>query len=729
MEYIAHITEDRVRKQAVEEHLRAVAELSREFAVDSFKNLAYVCGLGHDIGKYDDKFQQRIRGNNSIRVQHSLGGAKEIIEINSSNLAAYMAAFCIIGHHTGLPDGGSDVDGEEDSSLLGRLKNKVDYKEYRAFLKEEELRLDTGFFDLFRSLCKTKEDIFEVSAFVTRYIFSCLTDGDFIDTERFFEGNIRKPLSVDFDSCLKSLKDFTGGFVADTPIKKARNSLLAEALEGIKEDSEIYLMNMPTGSGKTLSSARVALERISLLKGTPKEKRRIIYVIPYTSIIEQTAEIFEGIFKGQAILQHHSNYYYELKDKNNEDNFITEKLIKLASENWDADFIITTDVQFFESLFNCKSSRLRKLHNMADSIIIFDEIHTMPKKYLEPCIRGVGYIAKLLNSEIIFMTATMPSFNEFFEEFIPFCRVKNLVSDRYNEAFKKCGYKYIGETDNEGLLTKTEDNLSTLIVVNTRTRARELYELFKSAYGEEIVYHLSTYMTCYDRSNTLNTIRERLKNKEKVYIISTSLIEAGVDIDCFSAYRELTGLDSILQTGGRCNREGLYKNCVVNVFSFNDNKRVNEEIKLKANITKGLFKEYENITSRECIEEYYKRYYEDTATLKLQSISAITESNVFKYTKFRTYSNEFKMIDTKTLAVIIQRDEFSAKKINELKFGSKAALKALRRYSATLYMYEFEKLLEMGVVDDFGTGEYVLTNSDYYDPKIGLKFGNIDYYA
>jgi len=731
MEYLAHQTEDRIKKQLLKHHLENTAELCKAFSVEKFKQLAYICGLCHDIGKYSIDFQKRINGAN-IRVQHSIGGANEVLkDKGKESITSWIAAFCIAGHHTGIPDGGTDIDSKDDNTLLGRLKNKGDFSEYKKDITIGNIMTNEEFTSIAKLSCKSSEDLIEFYAFVTRYIYSCLTDADFIDTERFFKGDIRDGLKNDFEKCRSLLLEYMADFKQDTPIRIARNKLLNAAMENVKKNAEIYLMNMPTGSGKTLCSLRVALERIHMLKNTPKKKRRIIYVIPYTSIIEQTADIFEKIFEGENVLQHHSNYYYELKSKSdNSENYANEmsKRLKLSSENWDAEFIITTDVQFFESLYHYKSSHMRKIHNMADSIIIFDEIHTMPKNYLEPCIRGIGYITKYLNSEAVFMTATMPNFKDIFKEYIPFCRVEELVDDRYNNVFKKCNYKYRGELSDETLIMDAEGYKSTLIVVNKRMKARDLYTKFKEVYKNANIYHLSTYMTGYDRSNAFADIRKKLASDEKVIIISTSLIEAGVDIDCQMAYREISGLDSILQTGGRCNREGLRKDSTVSVFSFNDEK-MNTEIKLKANITKSLFKEYDDIDSSECINEYYSRYYDEVSELQKQSIAAFGNIKHPKYIPFRTYSGNFKFINSNTVSVIVKRDKYSEDKINELKYGSKEAVRALRKYSATVYVYEFERLLEEGVVNDYGTGAYILTNPDYYDKETGLIFDGQDYFV
>lgn len=258
--------------------------------------------------------------------------------------------------------------------------------------------------------------------------------------------------------------------------------LQEQAYRNSTKDAHIYLINMPTGSGKTLASAKIALQR-----AIAKKKKRIIYVIPYNSIIDQTAEVFEKLFGNNLeILRHQSTFSYDEKVDLNEDY---REAAKIAVENWDAPFIITTAVQFFESIYSNKRGKLRKLHNMADSILIFDEAHMMPQDYLQPCLQGIAYITKYLNSEAVFLTATMPDFEKLLKLYAPANnRIENLIKDKtLFEKFQKCQYINMGKVSPEGLLAKSEKYPSRLIIVNKKKNARQL---FRCVQEENITYRL-----------------------------------------------------------------------------------------------------------------------------------------------------------------------------------------------------------------------------------------------
>ena len=502
-----------------------------------------------------------------------------------------------------------------------------------------------------------------------------------------------------------------------TKVQAARKLLQSQAFNKIEKDAEIYLLNMPTGSGKTLCSMKYALERV-----IRKNKKRIIYVIPYTSIIEQTADVFENIF-GQdiQILQHHSNYFYDENSNNSEEHLYSEKMRK-ATENWDAPIIITTNVQFFQSIYDYRSSKLRKLHNIADSIIVFDEIHMMPIDYLQPCIRAIGCVAKLLNSEILFLTATMPNFKDLFELYIPNAKVINLVEDKsLFPVFKNCTYKYLGICELESIIEKSLTYESSLIIVNNRKKARKLYSMCT---GKK--YHLSTYMTNYDRSKVIRSIRTDLQNKNKITVVSTSLIEAGVDVDFEAVFRELSGLDSLLQSAGRCNREGKRDNGYMYIFENEDISKKQSDLAIRVNIARGiinrnLMAEDIDLSSTECIETYYKHLYGFNND-KIERNSIAKQCKDPRYLPFRTFAESFKMIDSDTIAIVIDRDEYSHNLIQELKYGKKGVMRKLQKYTSSIYIWEFEELLKQGVLDDYKTGIYCLTNLDYYDDEIGLIF-------
>ncbi len=704
------------RKQTVKEHLTNVAESAAESSVELLKNMAYTVGIAHDIGKYADAFQDRLNGS-SIRYEHSSCGAIEIGEAARSGMEkemAYMLQYCIAGHHTGLPDGGTKYDSAEgDITLHSRLKRKGNYIEnsdYGSYKNEIVLSFPdiNGVVDEIKK-SRNLSECLEKYAFFTRYLFSCLTDADFLDTEQFCSPGIDRLMKADFYMIEKAVNEKIASFIADTPLKQARGRLQEQAMHNSKNAGNISILNMPTGSGKTLCSLKIALQRLRTTG-----KKRIIYVIPYTSIIEQTAETFEKIFGEYAdILQHHSNY---CADESEHDG--TADKIKRSSENWDAPLIITTSVQFFQSLYHYKGSGLRKLHNMADSVIIFDEVHLLPVNMLQPCLRGIGHITKYLRSEVIFLSATMPDYSELFSKFLSGHTITELMTDKQDFTyFQKCRYINLGETDIETVIGKASDYNSSLIIVNSRKTARETYRMIS---GKK--YHLSTYMTPHDRSMTIQSIRSSLANGEKITVVSTSLVEAGVDLDFEAVFRQLAGLDSILQSGGRCNREGR-RECG-DVFIFETDEKPHGDLQIRASIVRDMLKKGSCISSEECIEEYYRRLFIFNDK-QIQENSISNNVTGFDNIPFRTYARNFQFIKEETVGVVINNCEETEVLLSRLEYGGKFIRRKLQRYTVALRIHgEFDKAMSLGIIRDTGSGVYVLANKDYYSSETGL---NMDY--
>lgn len=714
--YLAHISEDQ-REQTVQEHLNNVAELAEENAVDMFKPLAHAVGKAHDLGKYAKAFQNRLRGS-AIRYEHSICGAIEYAESfysKSKNTAflAYMLQYCIAGHHTGLSDGGTRND--TDTTLQGRLKHKSQYHgdlDYSAYQTEIELEFPDCK-AITAEIMANSECYIEKFAFFTRYLFSCLTDADYLDTEKFCVPQTNRTLTADFQAVRSAVDTKFKSFQPVTKLQKARSRLQQQAYTNAKESANISILNIPTGSGKTLCSLKIALDKLLASNG---QKKRIIYVIPYTSIIEQTADVFESLFGEYAdILQHHSNYSF---DEDIHEASTAEKL-KKSAENWNAPFIVTTSVQFFESLYHFKGSSLRKLHNMADAVIIFDEIHLLPMHLLQPCLRGIGYITKYLNSESIFLSATMPNYNELFRQYLPECSCSVLVRDKTDfRYFQKCRYIYMGKIELDDILEKVQAYQSSLIVVNKRKSAREFY---RSISGNK--YHLSTYMTPKDRLRIIDAIHSDLAKGVPVTVVSTSLIEAGVDLDFKAVFREIAGLDNIIQAGGRCNREGIYESG--DVYIFETDEKLIPDLHIPVNIVKSLFKEYEDITAPECVETYYRRLYRENDD-KIERNSIDNGKINITSIPFRTYANQFAFISDASAGVVVCNCDEAVELYDRLKAGDYSVRRKLQKYTVSLKRYELEQAVKQGIVDDFGTGVLMLTNTHYYSAETGLDLDFTD---
>lgn len=727
-EYIAHINETTQEIQTVKEHSENTARLCREYAVRPLKDFMYLLGLYHDIGKFQESFDKKIRGAN-IRVEHSTCGALAIAE-RYPNAMGLMMEYCIAGHHSGIPDGGNISDTEDVSTLHGRMRRSFeDYSAYKEELIPPEVDVRAWMEFLAMDCNNNVEQLVDKFAFLTRYSFSCLVDADSTDTAQFCRPeDIPRSLKADFSACLNRVNERLSSFVCETKLQKSRSLLQKQAFENAKENGEIYLLNMPTGSGKTLASIKIALER-----ATVGGKKRIIYVIPYNSIIDQTSEVCETLFGGDMeILRHQSTFSYEDQEDMNEDY---ARAAKAAAENWDAPFIITTAVQFFESVYGNKRGKLRKMHHMADSILVFDEAHLMPEKYLQPCLQAIAYMTKYLNSEAIFLTATMPDFEKLINKYAASnSNIKKLVTNTLLFAeFKKCRYNYIGEIENSQLLEKSRKNPSSLIVVNKKASARKLYQMCT---GRK--FHLSTYMTAFDRQRVLKEIRQELIRLEqdypayenvpedrKITIVSTSLIEAGVDLDVFAVFRETAGLDSILQAGGRCNREGKRKTAEVFVFDLagEGEKKVGD---IKENLTKGLLEKYEDISAPECIAEYYNRLYFMNRD-EIQRNTMHKECRLIESLPFKKYAEKFELLDTRSVSLVVPRDEKSRRLVADMPYMKTVPVRKLQNYTCTVYQRELEDLIRQHVAEDYGTGIYCLTNPDYYDEETGIQFEAKDY--
>lgn len=730
--YKAHINEQTGEVQTVGEHSRNTADLCREFAVPVLKDVLYIMGLLHDVGKYQASFQRRIDGEN-VKVEHSGCGALAAKE-RYPNIVGLLMEYCISGHHSGIPDGGNKNDTADMSTLCGRLKRGFeDFSEYQEELEIPPVKIEEVIGFMGQDCENRPEILIDKFAFLTRYCFSCLTDADSLDTAYFCDGERPRPLTADFEACLAKVNHKLSSFVSVTALQKARSLLQRQVYEKSHVDAEIYLMNMPTGSGKTLCSIKFALER-AIRTG----KKRIIYIIPYNSIIDQTVQVFEELFGEDAeILRHQSTFSYEeMEDRDGAEDY--QKIARCATENWDVtSIIITTAVQFFESIYANKRGKLRKLHNTADSILIFDEAHLMPLDYLQPCLQAVTYITKYLNSEAVFLTATMPDFQKLIRRYaLKNSKILNLVEDTslFSE-FQKCAYRYLGKQEEEDILKKSMSCPSSLIIVNTKQAARKL---FQKCGGKK--YHLSTYMTAMDRKRVINEIRTELKKLEeefpdyknvpedrRITIVSTSLIEAGVDIDAYAVFRELTGLDSVLQAGGRCNREGKRNQAEVYIFELNEEKSRVQDI--RSNLTKGILDKYSDISCPAGILEYYDRW----LCMKQDEIRSHTISRDcpnISCIPFAEYARSFELIDSKTVSLIVPRDEPSRKIVDSLKYtgGGVNICRKLQKYTCSVYQRELDELLRQHAADDFGTGIWCLTNADYYDENIGILFEAGDYF-
>ena len=716
MGYYAHTTNnlDKSDWQTVKEHLVETAILSEKFA-EKFnqKNLGYLAGLYHDLGKYSEKFQKRLEGDSS-RVDHSTAGAKKVFE-KFNTIGKIILAYSIAGHHSGL----LDTNGLED-----RLNSKIeDYSAYKDDLSEISDKTSALIQEI-KPLIK-QDDIkasgFSLS-FLTRMIYSCLVDADWLNTEEFcqksdgtYEENGKLRSNFDELATLdKRLEEYLQRFEnSKGKINEKRREILHQCLSKAKNPKGLYSLTVPTGGGKTLSSLGFALKH-----AITNNQDRIIYTIPYTSIIEQNAGIFRGIFGDENVLEHHSNFVFE--DKDDENEIRKNQKLKYATENWDIPIIATTNVQFFESLFSHKKSRCRKLHNIANSVIVMDEAQMIPINYLIPCVRAVEELVKYYNCTFVLCTATQPSLDDKFTDIKPVEIISN-TQDLF-DFFKRVEVDNIGKRSDDELIEEISGLDQVLTIVNSKKHAKELYSRLKSSDG---VFHLSTLMCPIHRKETIKKIKKRLKENLPTKVISTQLIEAGVDIDFPYVYRSSAGLDSIAQSAGRCNREGKLDQGTVRVFQAPEYK-IRGYLSRTAEVGSIIVEKFKDVLSTQAVKEYFNHLYFFEGKEQLDKKNIMDK---FKLTssgeeifEFEKASKKFNFIEEPTTSIIILFDDKAQEILEKIKYTDypKKYLKQLQPYTVNLRESDFKALQDKGFIENINNIVLVLNDMSRYDSTEGL---------
>lgn len=713
MQYYAHISDDKARRQTVKEHLTGTARRSELFA-EAFRCGAwgYGCGILHDIGKYSQGFRKRLEGG-SI-TDHATAGAQEMMGLyaRTNPLAAYCAAYCISGHHSGLLDGGRNGDTAGEATLQGRLKKQLE--DYSPYKDEVEMPDFPGL--PFRQIGKGG---FSLSFFI-RMLFSCLVDGDYLDTEQFMLGHDAVRGDHDcMDVLLRRLESHVESWLSNDDlisVNGRRTAILKACLQAGRRKQGLYQLTVPTGGGKTVSSLGFAL-RHAVEHGLD----RIIYVIPYTSIIEQNAQVFKEILGKKNVLENHCNVTYEDNESARE-----LKLEQLAAENWDKPVVVTTNVQFFESLFASRTSACRKLHNIANSVIIFDEAQMLPVKYLMPCIRAVSELICNYHCTAVICTATQPSLQPFFPAKIQELEAAELCPDVKGQYdfFKRTRIHLAGRISQEHLVKELEGRHQVLCILNSRKRVQRIYESIE----DRGTYHLSTLMYPKHRKELLKEIRGRLSSGEPCRLISTSLVEAGVDFDFPAVYRELAGIDSVIQAAGRCNREGKRdpEECITQVFTLEEEEDIHipQELKLPISVAGQIVGKYEDISSPEAIGEYFTRLYRYKGEgLDAKDVVEQFEqgSRSFMF-PFASVASGFRLIESNTRTILIDTEPQAAQIAMQIRRGehNRELIRQAGQYCVNVFEHDFEALNGAGRLEQIDQEFYVLRNKEQYTRERGL---------
>lgn len=675
--FYAHsaLQSDKSDWQYLRHHLRGVGKLAGCFA-KVFKCGEYgkIAGLLHDLGKFTVNFQLRLEGK-APRKDHAVQGAKIALE-KYGNLG-YLLAYAIAGHHTGLADG-SCRDGKKLTPLKERCeKDSLPKLETAWQVEIEPLLPEKLSSPPLKGLSSFQQ------AFLARMIFSCLVDADRLDTERFAHRSKGLPLlrrgdyprlqelKISFDASLQAFK-------ADSDINRDRAAILAAVRHNATAlEPGLFSLTVPTGGGKTLASMAFALDHAEKF-----QKRRIIYVIPFTSIIEQNAAVFRtqfGAVHQHAVLEHHSAFN-EAEVKNPDS--LTK--LKMAMENWDAPIIVTTAVQFMESLFSNRTSDCRKLHRIADSVVIFDEVQTLPLPLLRPSLAAIAELERNYGCSIVLCSATQPAFKiedgfvgglENVRE-LAVCEAFN--PEKLYQDFQRVTVQHVGKLDDNEVVTRLRNHRQVLCIVNTRNHARQLYQGVPDKHSGIAdlsgAYYLTTYMCAAHRKNVLAKIRFALKRGLPCRVVSTSLIECGVDVSFPYVMRSDAGLDSIAQAAGRCNREGEGKkeDSFVHIFTA-EHKPPNElainASKMQETLSRAEFSK--DPLGLPAIKDYFIQLYGHHETgeqtqLDKHGILAELQNSKLSSLPFDFVSQKYKIIDNIMETVIVPYDHTAISCIEQL---------------------------------------------------------------
>lgn len=710
--YVAHVDPVTDKEQLISDHNHNVADLAASFAsIFEGDAVAYNAGLLHDVGKYSSEFQDKIKTQSHKRVDHSTFGA-QIAKDNN----LLQEAFIIAGHHTGLPDGGSVNDLPEDSTLCGRLKRVVpDASAYKDDISFSELKTSS------KKINTVLDDEFFI-----RMGFSCVVDADFLDTSHFMT-NRETEINYDSISVLrKRLMSYLDkkcwlNPASESSISKIRSGILNDCIsKGKVLDQGIHTLTVPTGGGKTVSSLAYALTMAER-----KKMSRVIYVIPYTSIIDQTATVFADILGEENVLEHHSGIEYNIDDDCDDEQKQIVRRKMLATENWDAPVIVTTTVQFFESLFSNKTSKCRKLHNIANSVIIFDEAQSLPFSYLKPCVFAISNLVKHYHCDVVLCTATQPFLDKILSEdifmgkhYVPDEIIGN--TENLYSQMQRTSIKNVGTLHDDEVIAKMCSTKQSLCVVNTRETARGLYHALP-----QDSYCLTTFLCPAHRKKIISQIKEKLKAGKTCRVVSTSLIEAGVDLDFQMAMREVTGLDSILQTAGRCNREGKRPVSESPVYVFRIANRYLADLnQKKAGAFYSVAKKAE-ISSLESIKKYFSLYQTlcgDEEMDKKGILNMLANGIDGKIYPFHSVDEMFHLIEDRSIPLYIPYGKDGEDAIKPLKDGdiSRSTMRKANHYCVNVPQKYFDILVREGAILQIDSDLNILNDMRYYQDDVGL---------
>lgn len=760
MQPFAHSLADQPQHnwEPLSRHLSEVGHLAQGFA-GSFgaSEVAQAAGLLHDIGKTSAQFQAYISGGHMERgPDHSTAGAIEAMRRYEASdlMVARLIAFAIAGHHAGLADGV----GHRGGSLQARL-GKRDLPDYAGWETQVADLPELPQVD-WRRLADYHAPAGYAEAFLGRMLFSCLVDADFLATEAFYAKASGIPIERGDPTPLTELRERLDRHLAklvsgakSNPLNSLRADILAHARAKAADAPGLFTMTVPTGGGKTLASLAFALDH-AIAHGLD----RVIYVIPYTSIIEQTAAIFKGALGEAHVLEHHGNVEWD-KARENDGDEGRDGLDKLrrASENWDVRVVVTTAVQFFESLHSARTGRCRKLHNLARSVIILDEAQTLPVPLLRPCLSAIGELAGHYSASVVLCTATQPALRaqDDFKGGLQISDDRELAPDPAHlyAALKRVTVEVLpAPVDDATVAARFAKAPQMLCIVNSRRHAQDLFAAIRELPGAR---HLTTLMCPVHRRAVLAELREALQDGHPVRLVATSLIEAGVDIDFPEVWRAEAGLDSVAQAAGRCNREGSRSSGRVVVFASSDHASPRQFAQQIAAMHETLRHHGNDPLGLDAVRTYFRTLYWSKGEAQLDAgtiegagkrelfpiLPAIKERRKTHLYPYASIAEAFRMIDDVMDPVIIPWrggiDPDEPERLLSMLRGALqnkgrlpgAVLRQLQQYTVSVPTKVRAKMLATGAVQvvhqDHGD-RFVVLVGGRYDDATGLA---LDEYA
>jgi len=718
--------------ETMAQHEERVAERCRRFLAridPALEAWGDVLGRWHDLGKYSSDFQRYLDSANGLaaedvhrgemrgRVDHSTAAAKLAIE--KFSVKGRLLSYCFAGHHAGLPDWD---DGETQRGLKQRSTKEI--PDWQANAPKQLTETAFPPIPAMKPVEKHEADVaaFRV-ALLIRIVFSGLVDADFLATEEFMspdrqQDRVKNHAGLeDMANVLESAIQKLELGAKPSRVNSIRKAVAASCQKRASLPPGFFSLCVPTGGGKTIASLRFALNHA-------KEHglERVIVAVPFTSIIEQNSKVYRNIFAelgSEVVLEHHSNLDPADETTTN----------RLQAENWDAPLVVTTNVQLFESLFACRTSKCRKLHRIPRSVIVLDEAQTLPIELLQPTLYALRELVESYGCSVILCSATQPALNWRDDFPIGLKYIRPIVEDinSLHETLKRTAVTQVGKLTNDQLAQELLDEEQALCIVNTRPHAAAVFEMIRNA-GD--CFHLSTRMCAAHRLAILDEIRDRLNHKQPCRVISTQLIEAGVDVDFPVVYRASCGLDSLAQAAGRCNREGLLD--IGRVVFFDAEQRPPPGfLRQSADSAAELLEDFDDLLSPAAIEAYFQLHYwkKSDAWDNYQVLAAIgSQPNKLEF-NFRQVADRYKFIRDESETILVGWGDAGAKLLSRLEHHDvhihRDVWRRLQRYGVQVRQHELAELQRVGAVEKMHE-RWVLVQQHLYDDELGLRFSKAD---